>query len=474
MKKHAKTKILATLGPATESVESLGAIIDQGVDAVRLNFSHNDHSYYEGVFKTIDKVRKEKKLPITVLQDLQGPKIRVGELAEKEIELVSGETIEITTEKVLGTKDLISTSYKPLPEDANVGDRVLIDDGLLHLRVQEKRENSVICKIEEGGTLKPRKGMNLPGMRLSTPSVTEKDLADLEFALKHDIDYVALSFVRDSNDIIELRKWIKSKGYDIPIIAKIEKEEAVLNFEKILAHSDGIMVARGDLGVELNPQAVPIIQKNIIRRCNEVGKLVITATQMLESMINNPVPTRAEASDVANAVLDGTDVVMLSAETSVGKYTSETVNIMNDILERAEANIHMKKRIKYETPQSLNDNILDALGKGIAKMSDQVNVVSIIALTEFGNRARVISKFRPKVPVLAISSKFEVMNSINIHWGVKSIFYDYMGKEDDAIQTAINYLKEKNIAKDGDIVLVTMGRPYTKEMKETNLRFIVV
>jgi len=474
MKKHAKTKILATLGPATETIETLGAIIDQGVDAIRLNFSHKNHSYYEGVFKTIDKARKEKKLPITVLQDLQGPKIRVGELSEEEIKLVSGQTIEITTEKILGTKNLISTSYEPLPKDANIGDRVLIDDGLIHLRVQEKKENSIICKIEEGGTLKPRKGMNLPGMKLSTPSVTEKDLADLEFGLEHNIDYVALSFVRDSNDIIKLRKWIKSRGYDIPIIAKIEKEEAVLNFEKILAHSDGIMVARGDLGVELNPQAVPIIQKNIIRRCNELGKLVITATQMLESMINNPVPTRAEASDVANAVLDGTDVVMLSAETSVGKYAPETVNIMNDILERAEANIHMKKRIKYETPQTLNDNILDALGKGIARMSDQVNVVSIIALTEFGNRARVISKFRPKVPILAVSNKFKIMNSINIHWGVKSIFYDYMDKEDEAIQTAINYLKENDIAKEGDIVLVTMGRPYIKEMKETNLRFIIV
>jgi len=474
MKKHAKTKILATLGPATETIETLGAIIDQGVDAIRLNFSHKNHSYYEGVFKTIDKARKEKKLPITVLQDLQGPKIRVGELSEEEIKLVSGQTIEITTEKILGTKNLISTSYEPLPKDANIGDRVLIDDGLIHLRVQEKKENSIICKIEEGGTLKPRKGMNLPSMKLSTPSVTEKDLADLEFGLEHNIDYVALSFVRDSNDIIKLRKWIKSRGYDIPIIAKIEKEEAVLNFEKILAHSDGIMVARGDLGVELNPQAVPIIQKNIIRRCNELGKLVITATQMLESMINNPVPTRAEASDVANAVLDGTDVVMLSAETSVGKYAPETVNIMNDILERAEANIHMKKRIKYETPQTLNDNILDALGKGIARMSDQVNVVSIIALTEFGNRARVISKFRPKVPILAVSNKFKIMNSINIHWGVKSIFYDYMDKEDEAIQTAINYLKENDIAKEGDIVLVTMGRPYIKEMKETNLRFIIV
>lgn len=474
MKKHAKTKILATLGPATETVESLGAIIDQGVDAVRLNFSHNDHSYYEEVFKTIDSVRKQKKMPITVLQDLQGPKIRVGELEEKEIELISGETIEITTEKVKGTKDLISTSYKPLPEDANIGDRILIDDGLLHLRVKEKKEKSIICKIEEGGILKPRKGMNLPGMQLSTPSVTEKDLADLEFALKHKIDYVALSFVRNANDIIDLRKWINSKGYDIPIIAKIEKEEAVLNFEKILAHSDGIMVARGDLGVELNPQAVPIIQKNIIRRCNEVGKLVITATQMLESMINNPVPTRAEASDVANAVLDGTDVVMLSAETSVGKYPAETVNIMNDILERAEANIHMKKRIKYETPQTLNDNVLDALGKGIARMSDQVSVVAIIALTEFGNRARVISKFRPKVPILAVSDKFEVMNSVNIHWGVKTFFHEYLNNEDKAIEHAIDYLKEENMAQEGDIVLVTMGRPYTKEMKETNLRFIVV
>ena len=333
----AKTKILATLGPATSSVEKLEALINAGADAFRLNFSHGNYESFEQLFQNIDAVCKKKSMPIAILIDLQGPKIRIGNLEKDEIEILNGQKIEITTDKVTGTKDLISTSYKLLPKDAQVGNDILIDDGLIHLKVAQKKKKSVVCEVIEGGTLKPKKGMNLPDMQLSTPSFSEKDLANLEFALNYRVDFVALSFVRKANDIKSLKEVLKLKKKSIPIIAKIEKPEAVDNFDEILNEADGIMVARGDLGVELDPEDVPLIQKQIIRKCKSVGKLVITATQMLESMIYNPVPTRAEASDVANAVWDGTDVVMLSGESSVGKYPVEAVRTMNNILLKTES-----------------------------------------------------------------------------------------------------------------------------------------
>ena len=323
----AKTKILCTLGPATDSAEMISKLVLAGVDGVRLNFSHGNYEFFEKLLNNIHESCTVEKIPLAVLVDLQGPKIRVGELSEPEIELTSGNDIEITIRDVVGTEKLISTSYKELVSDAVVGDPVLIDDGLIRLRIAAMTEDSVICKIENGGTLKPKKGMNLPGMKLSTPSITEKDFRDLEFILKHRIDYIALSFVRKPEDITILKSWLKERNSEIPVIAKIEKREAVDRFDEILEEADGIMVARGDLGVELPASEVPVIQKEIIRKCNAVGKLVITATQMLDSMIHNPVPTRAEASDVANAVWDGTDVVMLSGETAVGKYPVRTVSI---------------------------------------------------------------------------------------------------------------------------------------------------
>ncbi len=327
-----KTKILATIGPASDSEEMLLALIDSGVNAFRMNFSHGNEDYFTDLFNKIHNVCEKRKLPIPIVQDLQGPKIRIGQLEEPSIEIKTGNEIELTIDKVIGTESIISSSYTELVKDASIGNTILIDDGLIKLKVKEKKERSLMCEIIEGGTLKPKKGMNLPGMKLSTPSLTEADKKNMEFAFRHRVDYVALSFVRYAKDIDDLRNWMKERGFDKPIIAKIEKPEAVDNFEEILKSADGIMVARGDLGVELAPQLVPIIQKNIIRRCNAVGKLVITATQMLESMINNPIPTRAEASDVANAVLDGTDVVMLSGETAVGKFPISTIQTMKKIL----------------------------------------------------------------------------------------------------------------------------------------------
>lgn len=470
----AKTKILSTIGPASDSEEMLSKIIYAGVDALRLNFSHGSYEYFDELLERIHNVRKTLSLPIPVLQDLQGPKIRIGELAETSIHLSDGNKIEITIEDVEGTKEKISSSYKELVDDARIGNLILIDDGLIRLKVVEKKSKSLVCDILEGGELKPRKGMNMPEMDLSTPSLTEKDYKDLEFGLNHKIDYIALSFVRRADDIIKLKDWLRKRNNETPVIAKIEKKEAVDNFDEILKEADGIMVARGDLGVEMPPQDVPIIQKKIIRECNAVGKLVITATQMFESMIKNPVPTRAEASDVANAVWDGTDVVMLSGETSIGEYPLEAVKIMNRILLKTEAQRDYKSHIQYNVPQELADNLFDSVGMAVANIAEQVNAACIVVFTHYGRKARVISKFKPNTPIVAISDNFDTLNYLNLHWGIIPYFLKDFSDEDKAINKATRIIKEKSLVKEGDVVIFTSGAPYTDKGRKSWLRFAVI
>jgi len=467
----AKTKILCTLGPATNSAETIRNLMQSGMDGVRLNFSHSNYEFYTGLFGEINKACSDAKTPLAVLMDLQGPKIRIGELASPEIEIKSGDNIEITIDDVIGTKDLISTSYKPLPQDAEINDAVLIDDGLIRLKIIEKKSNSVICKIEDGGILHSKKGMNLPGMKLSTPSVTEKDFNDIEFALKFRVDYIALSFVRSAKDITHLRKWLENRNLVRPIIAKIEKKEAVDNFDEILEAADGIMVARGDLGVELPPQEVPIIQKIIIKKCNAVGKLVITATQMLESMIHNPVPTRAEASDVANAVLDGTDTVMLSGETSIGKYPAQTVKMMNDIVRKAELYLQPLHDNEYVIPANIEENLFDSTGKAISAISRQVNASAIVVFTYKGRTARNLAKFRSPSKIIAISNSSETMNNLCLRWGVTSIFMEDIDKEHIVVDKAKKLILEAGLVKEGDIVIFTAGAPYSEKSRANWLRF---
>lgn len=470
----AKTKILVTLGPSTDTKEKLEALIDAGIDGFRLNFSHSNHAYFEHIFHLINDICVDKSLPIPILIDLQGPKIRIGDLIQPEIEIYSGDTIEITTQNILGTKEKISTSYLQLIDDSNIGDFILIDDGLIKLVIEEKKNDSLICKVIEGGILKPKKGMNLPGMKLSIPSVTEKDFNDLEFALKHRVDFIALSFVRKEDDIINLRNWLENKGHKIPLISKIEKVEAVNNFEKILEVSDGIMIARGDLGVEVGVQQVPLIQKNIIRRCNEVGKLVITATQMLESMIQNSVPTRAEVSDIANAVLDGTDVVMLSGETSVGNHPIEAVKVMKQILLTTESEFPEHRSISYQVPENIFENMIDASGAAVVKAAEQLKASAIVIFTHLGIKASIVSKFRPEAKLFAISDKFETLNTLNLHWGIKPFFLDKIRDEESAIQNSMNLLKEKNLIKDGDVIIFTAGEPMKDKGRRTWIRCVVV
>ncbi len=470
----ARTKILATLGPATQDVNTICQLIDAGIDAVRLNFSHSNYDFFEKTFEAIHTACSKTNVPLAILADLQGPKIRVGDLEEQSVLLQTGNLIEITINDIKGNEKIISTSYKSLVQDAKIGDRVLINDGLIRLTIQGKKTDSIICKIDNGGILTPKKGMNLPGMNLSTSSITEKDFKDLEFILKHRVDYIALSFVRSPDDVLQLKDWLTKHGKDITVIAKIEKKEAVDNLYEIIQAADGIMIARGDLGVELPPQEVPVLQKTIIRHCNAMGKLVITATQMLESMVNSPIPTRAEASDVANAVWDGTDAVMLSAETSVGKFPYQTVKIMNDIIINAERHSEDRFNNYYITPDSLQENLFDSIGRSIVAMSNQINAKAIVVFTFKGRTARIISKYKPQAPIIAISNSFETMNNLCLWWGVTSIFRDSFDKEHLAIDDAKELILKYGLVKKGDLVIFTAGAPYSEKSRASWTRFEIM
>ncbi len=473
-KEYTKTKILTTIGPATDTEDKLLALIDAGANAFRLNFSHGTEEYFEELFAIIYNVCGKKKLPIPIIQDLQGPKIRIGKLEKDYLILKEGEKIEITTKDLVGTQKIISCSYKHLVEDAVIDDTILIDDGLIKLKVIEKKEASIICKIISGGILKPKKGMNLPGMKLSTEAITDKDKKDMLFAFKHRVDYVALSFVRSANDIIALRNWMDNHGFKKEIIAKIEKPEAVENFEEILKVADAIMVARGDLGVEIEPYHVPIIQKKIIRRCNEVGKLVITATQMLESMINNPTPTRAEASDVANAVIDGTDVVMLSGETAAGKYPIETVKIMKNIIYTTELQNQFKPKINFEIPEDKEENMFDATSRGVVDVANQIKAKIIVIFTHQGRQAKIISKYNPKAQIYAFSDSFETLNDLNLHKGIQPIYLENINNENYYINRAKEILKEENVVAKGDVILFSAGSPSIESGRRNWIKFHIV
>lgn len=469
-----KTKILATLGPQTSGVEKIKQLITAGVNAVRLNMSHGSYDFYSSLFENIHTARTELNSSLAILADLQGPKIRIGELSEPQIEIFSGNQIEITTEDIIGNEKIISTSYKNLQRDAEAGDLILINDGLIRLKIIRKKETSIVCEIETGGILSPRKGMNLPGMKLSTPSLTEKDFEDLNFLMDKPVDYIALSFVRKTEDIIQLKELLVKKGKSIPVIAKIEKKEAIDAFDSILNAADGIMVARGDLGVELSLAKVPVIQKEIIKRCNENGKLVITATQMLESMINSPIPTRAEAADVANAVWDGTDVVMLSGETSVGKHPVETVKMMHEIIINAEQHFIMNENIKFQVPEVLEENLFDSVLKGITSIAEQVKANAIVVFTYKGRAARGLAKFRPAAKIIAISDSFETMNNLCLRWGVNSVFINKIDKQNAAIEEAKDLILNAGLVNKGDLVIFLSRAPFSEKGRSDFLHFEVL
>jgi pyruvate kinase len=461
-KDFGNAKIICTIGPASQSVDQLVKLIVAGMDVARLNFSHGTYDEYQKIFENIREARKQTGEHIGILQDLSGPKIRTGVLKEKSIVLREGAEFTFTTKEVVGTVDLVSTTYKNLPTDVEVNDTILLDDGKMSLKVLSKTDSNVRCLVVNGGILSEHKGMNLPWVRVSASSVTEKDIEDLKFGLANDIDYVALSFVRGPDDIRKLREIIVNetkRGRRFPIIAKIEKAEAVSNIDKIIAEADGIMVARGDLGVEMPTEEVPIIQKMIVRECNERGVPVIVATQMLESMIENPRPTRAEATDVANAVLDGADAVMLSAETSIGKFPVEAVAVMDRIIRRAEV-AHKDRLDIIQKPDSLQDNVFDAVARSACLLAKQVRAKAIVPITHSGVTALRISKYRPEAKIIAVTGREKVLCRLNIVWGVRGIIIpDYMDDTDTALKRIRDELKNMGYVEAGDYVVFTAGIP---------------
>lgn len=451
-----RTKIVATIGPASNSIEVLRQMIAAGMNVARLNFSHGSYEDHGRVVALLRQVSTELDKPITLLQDLQGPKIRVGNLPDGSIEIRDGEyLILVPLDEYNGQPDTVSIDYPYLAEEASPGARVLLDDGLLELRIAEIQGTAVKCEVIEGGTLKSRKGVNLPSLDLRLPSMTEKDERDLEFGLSAGIDWVSLSFVRKAEDIRTIKKFLSDRGYaDVPVMAKIEKPQAIENLEAIVGECDGIMVARGDLGVEISPERVPMLQKRIIRLCNLQNIPAITATQMLDSMIRNPRPTRAEASDVANAIIDGTDAVMLSGESAVGDYPVRAVEMLAKIARDVEADITFDNH-----PPALSDET-HALGEALVAIDKILDLRYIVTFTSSGYTALLASKERPSVPVIALTPNEKVYHRLNLVWGVIPLLLEHqVDTFEEAIPQAEAILLDRELARSGDKILIVGGIP---------------
>ncbi|HYR03426.1 MAG TPA: pyruvate kinase [Syntrophobacteria bacterium] len=416
-KNNRRTKIIATIGPSSAAPAMIEQLIVSGVDVFRLNFSHGANKDKAEIIATVRSISGRLGKAVAILADLQGPKIRTGRMENGAIQLLKGDRLDITTDEVVGRPGLISTIYKPLPQDVKPGSRILMDDGLIELKVQSVTGNTVHCTVVEGGTLKDLKGINLPGVNVSSPSLTPKDRIDLEFCLEHGVDYLALSFVRKSSDVEELKQIIADRGLSTPVIAKIEKPEALRNFKAILKATDGVMVARGDLGVEIEAERVPLIQKKIIQACNAAGKPVITATQMLESMINHPRPTRAETSDVANAILDGTDGVMLSGETASGQFPVEAVRTMVRVARDVESTGLV---LPPSGSGARRYSIAEAVAEAACHAAATLKARALVVFTQSGSTAALISKFRPQLPIFAFTPFLEIEQRLALYWGVQT------------------------------------------------------
>jgi pyruvate kinase len=450
-----KTKIVCTIGPASRGEERIEALIRAGMDVARLNFSHGTREEHARTALAVRAAGARLGRPVAILQDLCGPKIRTGTLQNgTEVQLADGAEVTITTLLIAGNAERISTSYGRLCDDVRPGDRILLADGLMELEVLARAEPEVRCRVVHGGMLGERKGMNLPGVALSTPAVTDKDIADLACGIEIGVDYVAVSFVRRAEDLLEVKQRLREHKADIPVIAKIEKPEAVENLEAILDACEGVMVARGDLGVEVKPEKVPILQKQIIEAANRHGALVITATQMLESMIANPRPTRAEASDVANAILDGTDAVMLSAETSVGRYPVEAVRMMGAIALEAEASGR-----GCPVPGRRQPDYPHAIAHAACSIAGNLDLKAICAFTQSGYTARLVSKERPSAPVLAFTHDRSVYNRAALYWGVAPLMVDFVDGTDALFDCVERELVRSHLAAEGDTIVVLGGMP---------------
>ena len=450
---HRRTKIVATIGPATSSPEILRDLIKAGATTLRLNFSHGTHDDHLRSIRLIRQISFELNQPVGILQDLQGPKIRLGRFEDGSIVLKKDDRFTLTSRAVAGTQEISSVTYDLLAEEVPENATILLDDGRVEMKVEsiDKAEKSLHCRVVVGGPLSNNKGVNFPGVYLSIKALTDKDRKDLVFGLDQGVDWVALSFVRNPQDVLEIKELISSAGKSVPVIVKIEKHEAIEQMEAILSISDGVMVARGDLGVELPAEDVPILQKRLIKTSNRLGIPVITATQMLDSMVNSPRPTRAEISDVANAILDGTDAVMLSNETAVGKYPIEAVSQMAAIA----------VRIERENTKSLLENdgrsIPNAISQAVGNIAVQLDASAIMSLTKTGSTARNVSKFRPRTPILAITPHVDVARQLQLVWGIKPLLVLDLPSTGQTFQAALNVAQEKGLVSEGDLVVLTAG-----------------
>ena len=455
-----KTKIICTLGPATDDIEVLKNLAKAGMNVARLNLSHGTHEEQLTRINAVKKVRSELGLPLAILLDTKGPEIRLGLFKNKYVNVFQGQKYTLTTNDILGDENIVSVSYKDLPKHLEKGNRILVDDGMIELIVDNINETDIECIVNNDGKLSNRKSINLPGIHLSMPYMNENDRNDIIFGIKNEIDYIAASFVRCKEDVLEIRKILDEyNNSHIKIISKIENEEGVNNADEILSVSNGLMVARGDMGVEISFEQLPKLQKILIKKCYAAGKPAITATQMLDSMIHNPRPTRAEVTDVANAIYDGTSAIMLSGETAAGEYPVECVKTMAKIAESTENAINYDHRFLKETVK--NNSITDALSHAACTMAIDLNAKVIITVTNTGHTARMISKFRPKCPIIAPTVSEKNYNQMALTWGVVPIMNNIAETEELLFRSAIERTVEANLVEKDDIVVVTAGTPGT-------------
>lgn len=464
-----KTKIVCTLGPATDNVDTMVQLIEAGMNVARFNFSHGDHSEQLERFNNLKEARERANRNVGILLDTKGPEIRTHLMAKDVVSLVKGNTVRISMEEVAGTEEKFSVSYSDLINDVKVGGHILLDDGLVDLLVTEldHENNEIVTEIQNSGVLKSRKGVNVPNVSLNLPGITEKDESDIRFGVREGIDFIAASFVRRASDVMEIRQVLEEEGRPgVKIISKIENQEGVDNLDEILEVSDGIMVARGDLGVEIPTQEVPIVQKHIIKKCNEAGKVVITATQMLDSMQKNPRPTRAEAGDVANAIFDGTDAVMLSGETAAGDYPVEAVKTMASIALRTEEALIGQDAMTLKAYDKRD--LTEAIGQAVGHTARNLSINTIVAATKSGHTANMISKYRPQANIIAATFDEEVSRSLTLSWGVQAFEIEAPKDTDDMLDSATALVQSKGFAKEGDLIIITAGVPVT-ESGTTNI-----
>jgi pyruvate kinase len=465
------SKIVCTIGPASSSPRIIERLMRAGMDVARLNFSHGKHEDHARSIGTLRAAAIEHEKPIALIADLQGPKIRTGPLAGgTPVTLRAGQRFVITTARVPGDANCVSTTFRPLPREVHRGNRILLSDGLIELRVEKVRGQEVICEVVNGGALGQHKGINLPGIQLRVPALTSKDRKDLAFALTQDVNYIAVSFVRHPEDVVLAKNLSRRAGKDTPVIAKLEKPEAIENLDAILRVADGVMVARGDLGVEMNPERVPVVQKMIITRAREARRPVITATQMLESMTQNPRPTRAEASDVANAIFDGSDAVMLSAETASGKYPVEAVAMMARIIEEAEGSITEFPRPSLQEKLKVAETVAEL----VCHASRELHMKLIAVFTHSGFTARLVSRYRPLVPIVAFSPEAETRRRMALFWGVMARAIVDVHKVDGLAEIAEQRLLEEGLVRKGDVIGIVAGTPMGVRGTTNFMKFHVI